>query len=53
LFKAREILGPMLATEHNLHFLEWFMREIRRSIEKGVFSRFEADFLRRYEAAGE
>jgi queuine tRNA-ribosyltransferase len=53
LFKAREILGPMLATEHNLHFLESLMRDIRRSIEEGVFAQFQADFLRRYEAAGE
>jgi queuine tRNA-ribosyltransferase len=53
LFKAREMLGPMLATEHNLHFLASLMREIRRSIEDGVYSQFQADFLHRYEAGGE
>lgn len=48
LFKTREILGPMLATEHNLHFMYKLMEETRSSIETGTFRSFKADFLDRY-----
>lgn len=32
LFKAHEMLGPILATIHNLYFMEELMRQIRKSI---------------------
>jgi len=32
LFKTHEMLGPILITLHNLHFMEQLMREIRNSI---------------------
>ncbi len=51
LFKAGEMLGPMLATEHNLFFLQELMKDIRAAIRAGSFARFREDFLSRYPAA--
>jgi queuine tRNA-ribosyltransferase len=34
LFKAKEILGPRLATFHNLWFISQFMKRIREDIRK-------------------
>jgi queuine tRNA-ribosyltransferase len=48
LFKAGEMLGPMLATEHNLHFLAQFMREIRQSISEGRFLEYKKSFIDSY-----
>ncbi|MCF6335689.1 MAG: tRNA guanosine(34) transglycosylase Tgt, partial [Spirochaetales bacterium] len=48
LFKTNEILGPMLATEHNLHFLYSFVKDIRTSIENGTFKKFKKEFLKNY-----
>ena len=48
LFKTREILGPMLTTEHNLHFMYRLMERTRESISAGTFRSFKADFLDRY-----
>jgi len=48
LFIADEILGPRLATFHNLHFLENLMRNIRLSLEEDRFTEFEADFMKSY-----
>lgn len=48
LFRANEILGPMLATEHNLTFMARFSRGIREAIREKRFSAFKADFLDRY-----
>ncbi len=50
LFKANEILGPMLATIHNLFFLHELVGDIRKSIEEDRFSAFKAAFLGRYTA---
>ena len=49
LFKAKEILGIMLATYHNLFFLESLMDRIRQSIRNGTFSRFKTSFLESYQ----
>lgn len=49
LFKTGEILGPMLATEHNLSFIKSFVEKIRESIISGSFSKFKKDFLGNYE----
>ncbi|MBI9099288.1 MAG: tRNA guanosine(34) transglycosylase Tgt [Spirochaetaceae bacterium] len=48
LFKAGEMLGPMLATEHNLFFLAKFMEEIRESIGRGNFLEYKKNFIDLY-----
>jgi len=50
LFRAKEILGPTLATIHNLHFIVNLVDEMRLSIEAGNFLEFKKDFLGRYQA---
>jgi queuine tRNA-ribosyltransferase len=44
LFKADEILGPMLLTWHNLAFYQDLMRAIRAAIEKGAFEAVVTEF---------
>lgn len=48
LFKTKEILGPMLTTEHNLFFLRDMMIQVRHAIETDCFAEFKSDFLRNY-----
>ena len=48
LFNAREILGPVLATYHSLHYYCQLMREMRAAIERGEFSRWRAGFIDRH-----
>ncbi len=48
LFKTNEILGSMLATEHNLQFLHDFVEHIRMSIRENRFSEFKREFLARF-----
>ncbi|MBE7439358.1 MAG: tRNA guanosine(34) transglycosylase Tgt [Spirochaetales bacterium] len=50
LFVAREMLGPMLISIHNLFFYFHFMRLLRESIEADRFSAFRAEWLLRYQA---
>jgi len=45
LFKADEILGPMLLTWHNLHFYQDLMAGLRGAIEGGRLQAFANDFL--------
>jgi queuine tRNA-ribosyltransferase len=52
LFLAGEMLGPMLATQHNLHFFADVMREARRAILDGSFASWRVAFVDRY-ARGE
>ncbi len=52
LFKAGEMLGPMLASEHNLYFLHNMMKEIRESIKEGNFRKYKNNFLKQYNSAG-
>ncbi len=49
LTKAKEILGSILLTWHNIHFYQALMREMRQAILEGGFSDFQAslDFMRR------
>lgn len=47
LFRANEILGPMLLTWHNIQFYQDVMRDIRRAIEKNRFNQFASDFFDR------
>jgi queuine tRNA-ribosyltransferase len=48
LFIAGEMLGPMLATQHNLHFYADVMREARQAIMNGRFESWRAAFSDRY-----
>lgn len=52
MFKCNEILGPMLATEHNLQFLHDFLKDIRAAIRGGRFKTFKAQFLSRFGGKG-
>jgi len=53
LFKTKEILGPMLTTEHNLHFMYQLMEDTRQHISKGSFKSFKDTYLERYFRSGE
>jgi queuine tRNA-ribosyltransferase len=48
LFRTKEMLGPILASMHNLYFLTNLTREIRESILNGNFEQFRATFLEKY-----
>ena len=50
LVKANEILGHILLTTHNIHFLEELMREIRLAIEENRFGAYAAKVLAQYPA---
>jgi queuine tRNA-ribosyltransferase len=49
LFRAKEILGPTLATIHNLHFIVSLVDRMREAIDNGNFLDFKLDFLGRYQ----
>ena len=51
--KCGEMLGPRLATLHNLHYYQSLMREMRTHIETGGFQAWARDFLARQRAAPE
>ncbi len=51
LFKAGEIQAAVMATHHNLFFLQTLVRDIRSAINDGRFTAFKREFLERYEAA--
>ena len=42
--KAKEIVGAMLLTWHNLHYYQELMQGLRRAIETGTFADFVMDF---------
>lgn len=44
LFKADEMLGPILLTWHNLFFYQWLMQEIRAAISEARLSAFAANW---------
>ncbi len=48
LFRTHEMLGPILASMHNLYFLTTLTKNIRESILKGNFEVFRDDFLSKY-----
>ena len=50
--KAREILGPMLVTEHNLTFYQQLMARMRQAIRRGEFSAFAPAFRKAYSGRG-
>jgi queuine tRNA-ribosyltransferase len=50
LFKSREILCSMLASYHNLFFLNKLILDARKAIEEGRFSEFKKEFLYKWGA---
>jgi queuine tRNA-ribosyltransferase len=42
--RCGEMLGPMLATLHNLHYYQQLMREMRSALEAGTFEVWRARF---------
>jgi queuine tRNA-ribosyltransferase len=50
LVKAKEILGAMLMTQHNIHFYQDLMQRIRDAIASGHFGEFAREFRTRYAA---
>lgn len=45
LFVAKESLGPMIASIHNLSFYLWLVREARKHIETGDFSSWKNSMI--------
>ena len=48
LVKCGEILGPRLATIHNLHYYQELMRNIRGAVRSGSLAEFVSDLRARY-----
>jgi queuine tRNA-ribosyltransferase len=48
LVRSGEILGAMLMTEHNLHFYQALMADLRAAIGEGRLTAFASDFRSRY-----
>jgi queuine tRNA-ribosyltransferase len=46
LFIAGEILGPMIASIHNLAFYQWLVKEARKQIEKGTFAAWKEKMVK-------
>ena len=53
LFIAGEMLGPILATRHNLHFYADTMRSARAAIVAGEFDSWRRSFVDRFTRGGE
>ena len=51
LIKCNEMLGGMLATEHNLQYLYDLMMRIRTAIKEDRFREFKESYLRRFYAS--
>jgi queuine tRNA-ribosyltransferase len=49
LFVAGEMLGPMIASQHNLSFYLWLVSEARRQIEQGNFSSWKKEIVPKLE----
>lgn len=45
LFVSGEILGPMIASQHNLAFYLWLVREARKHIAEGGFAEWKAGMV--------
>ena len=50
MFKCNEMLGGMLATEHNLTYLYHLIVKVRKAIEEDRFQSFKQDYLKRFYA---
>ena len=53
LFRAKEMLGPRLASIHNLRFIYRLMSEMRESIVEGRFQQFREEFQNSYRPTNE
>jgi len=53
LIRAKEILGAMLMTEHNIAYYQALMAGMRDAIAAGRFAGFAVDFSRNYLADAE
>ena len=53
LFKAREMLGPRLASIHNLRFILRLMSNMQDAIASGQFAQFRQEFLAAYQPTDE
>ena len=51
LFRAKEMLGPILLTTHNVHHYQRLMARMRESIEAGTLAEFAGRIEREEEAA--
>ena len=50
LFRAKEILASILASQHNLYFIVNLVKEMRVRILDGTFPQFKKDFFAKYYA---
>ena len=50
LFNAKEMLGGMLLSLHNIYFYQSLMADIRKSIEEDRFMYFSKEFLESYKS---
>jgi queuine tRNA-ribosyltransferase len=48
LFRAKEMMGPILASMHNLRFIIRLVDDIRSSIQSGTFDVFKKEFIENY-----
>lgn len=48
LFDRQEVLGQILLTIHNIHFMMEFGKEVRNSIEQGYFQEFRESIKKTY-----
>ena len=48
LFMSREILGIMLATQHNIAFYQWLMKTLREKILSDEFRQWKKIFLEKF-----
>lgn len=48
LFRAKEMLGPILASLHNMHFLIQLVEGMRLAILEGRFEAFKEEFFKTY-----
>ena len=53
LVMAKEILGPMLLSWHNLHYYQDLMADLRRAVNEGALAAFEAAFRAEQKAGGD
>ncbi len=53
LFKSKEIQAAVLATCHNLAFIQGLVRDIQEAAAHGAFPQFKRSFLSRYDAGNQ
>lgn len=48
LFRAKEMLGPIICSQHNLYFIIKLVDDMREAIKEGKFQDFKKEFCDRY-----